>query len=621
VHESIEELVGRDRAPVYVVNFTQRSAAEQAQKLTSINFTTKEAKAEIAAQLKGVRFDSPYGKVMSRYLRHGIGLHHGGLLPKYRRVVERLAQKGLLKIMSGTDTLGVGVNIPIRTVLFTKLCKFDGEKMRILSVRDFKQISGRAGRKGFDDRGWVVCQAPEHVVENQRAAQKTGQSNKKRKQKKSAPTKGYKHWDKATFDKLVADPPEQLESRFTVTHGMMINLLQSERAQQRPGGGYGALIELIGRCHAHKGGKSHLRKQAARLFRALVNAEIVEVIKGGESGRRYPLLKQGLQQDFSLNQTLALYLVETLDALDPDHPDFALDAITLVESILENPRVVLFKQEDREKGQLIARLKAEGIPYEERMERLEGVTYPKPNADFIYQTFDRFRGAHPWVDEDRIRPKSILREMVTEFLDFNQYVKSLGLESAEGVLLRYLSQAYKALVQTVPKSLWTDPLVDAIAYLRAMLGRVDSSLVAEWEGLNADRAAAQATGPTLIDISSDARLFNARIRAEVHTLLSALSRRDFEDAAAHIRSGEWDAAALEAASDRYHAAHERLRVDHAARYTEHTVVETIAPHFWKVTQTIVDEDDENDWFLEAEIDLRDDTNPDGPLLALLRIEG
>ena len=619
LHESIEELIRRGRAPIYVVNFTQRAAAEQAQRLTSINFTSKEEKAEIGQALKGERFDSPYGKVISRYLRHGIGLHHGGLLPRYRRLVERLAQRGLLKVMSGTDTLGVGVNIPIRSVLFTRLCKFDGEKVRILSARDFKQIAGRAGRKGFDDEGWVRCQAPEHVVENARDAAKA--KTKKKTTKKKPPTKGYKHWDKATFERLVADPPEPLESRFTVNHGMMINLLQSPRAQARSGGGYGALVDLIGRSHTHTGGKRHLRRRAARLFRALVNAEIVRVERRPD-GRRVPMVREGLQENFSLNQTLALYVIEAVDALDPAHPDFALDTITLVESILESPRVVIYKQVDRAKGELIGRLKAEGVPYDERMERLEDVSHPKPNADFIYQTFDRFRRAHPWLDEDVIRPKSILREMVTQLAEFNHYVKDLKLDAAEGVLLRYLSQAYKALAQTVPKELWTDELVDAVAYLRAMLARVDSSLVNEWENLAAGGGDQTGANPAAIDISADTRMFSARVRAELHGLVRALSARDWELASRLVQPGdedEWDGEAFEQVMDAYFEAHQVVRTDHASRLTEHTQLRSLEPHRWQVLQALVDEDDENDWFIEAEIDLRRDTNPDGPLLKLIRL--
>ena len=188
LHETIEDLVTARKAPVYLVNFTQRAAAEQAQNLMSANFSTREEKEALRQALAGVRFETPFGKDLQRFLRHGVGLHHAGLLPRYRLLVEKLAQQGLLKVVSGTDTLGMGVNVPIRTVLFTQLCKFDGERTAILSARDFRQISGRAGRKGFDERGYVVAQAPEHVIENKRIAEK--QAAGKKVEKKKPPQKG-----------------------------------------------------------------------------------------------------------------------------------------------------------------------------------------------------------------------------------------------------------------------------------------------------------------------------------------------------------------------------------------------------------------------------------------------
>ena len=157
LHETVLSLIENQRAPIYVVNFTQRECAELAQKLTSLPLTDKEEKAAIRDALGDTRFHTPYGREFRRFLSFGIGVHHAGLLPKYRLTVEQLAQQGLLKVVSGTDTLGVGVNIPLRTVLFTKLAKYDGHKVGHLKVRDFQQISGRAGRKGFDDRGWVVA--------------------------------------------------------------------------------------------------------------------------------------------------------------------------------------------------------------------------------------------------------------------------------------------------------------------------------------------------------------------------------------------------------------------------------------------------------------------------------
>ncbi|MCA9711745.1 MAG: DUF3516 domain-containing protein, partial [Myxococcales bacterium] len=448
VHETIHDLAMVGRAPVYVVNFTQREAAELAQGLTSINLCTKDEKRAIAEAVGDFRFDTHYGKDIKRYLLHGIGLHHAGLLPKYRTLVERLSQQGLLKIISGTDTLGVGVNVPIRSVLFTKLCKFDGEKVRILAVRDFKQIAGRAGRKGFDERGWVIAQAPEHVIENLRLEAKAamGKGNKKKFVRRKPPERGYVPWDESTFQKLIESEPEPLESRFDVTHGMLLTVLDREFNVDQPHGGYRRIVEIIGRSYERDGVKKRHRRQAALLFRHLRQAGIIELDHPRGWPRRCVRVSPDLQRDFSLHHTLSLYLLDALGQLDPAQPGFALDVLSLVESILESPRAVLLRQLDHAKGELVTRLKAEGVEYEQRMEELERVEHPKPCADFIYRTFDRFRVTHPWVRGENVGPKSIARDILERFATFNEYVKEYGLGRSEGVLLRYLSQAYKTLV-------------------------------------------------------------------------------------------------------------------------------------------------------------------------------
>ncbi|HZA52248.1 MAG TPA: DUF3516 domain-containing protein, partial [Myxococcaceae bacterium] len=308
LHETIEDLLGKSKHPVYVVNFTQRAAAEQAQNLMSVNVCTREEKEAIRHELHGLRFDTPYGKEIDRFVRHGIGLHHAGLLPKYRLAVEKLSQAGYLKVISGTDTLGVGVNIPIRTVLFTQLCKFDGEKTAVLSVREFQQISGRAGRKGFDDQGSVAVQAPEHVIENLRLAQKAAAG--KKVVKKQPPQKGYAHWDRSTFERLMKGVPEPLQSRFEVTFGMLLSLLQSDPFEM--GDGYRRLVTLVMRSHGREWDRKRHLRTAAQFFRTLRRAGIVQFFRRGEAeGGIRVRVAPDLQQDFSLHQTLSLYLVET----------------------------------------------------------------------------------------------------------------------------------------------------------------------------------------------------------------------------------------------------------------------------------------------------------------------
>ncbi|MCK5687856.1 DUF3516 domain-containing protein, partial [Myxococcota bacterium] len=447
LHETISTLVQQDRAPIYLVNFTQRAASENAQNLLSVDYCTKEEKREIADALKGFRFDTPFGKDISRLIRHGVGLHHAGLLPKYRLLVEQLAQKGLLKIISGTDTLGVGVNIPLRTVLFTGLAKYDGEKTGILKVRDFKQISGRAGRKGFDSVGYVVCQAPEHIIENLRLAAKAAAKGKKSKfVKKKPPTKNYVAWDQNTFNRLKDQEPEELRSSFTINHGVLMTIMQGHTDTRSAG--YKELLSLIERSHESAVSKKKLKRLSAQLFRSLRDAAIISIVKNPDSGARV-VINEDLQKDFSLHYTLSLYLLSTMGKLSEQSENFGMDALSLTEAIMENPRAVLFKILDRARDERYAELKSEGVEYDQLREELDKVDYPKPNAGFIYDTFNTFSGLHPWVGHENIRPKSIARDMYERFLSFEEYTRDLGLQRSEGVLLRYLSQVYKALTQII----------------------------------------------------------------------------------------------------------------------------------------------------------------------------
>jgi superfamily II RNA helicase len=625
LHETIEELVSAGRAPIYLVNFTQRAAAEQAQNLMSANFSSREEKESIRRALDGVRFDTPFGKDFQRFLRHGVGLHHAGLLPKYRLLVEKLAQGGLLKVVSGTDTLGMGVNIPIRTVLFTQLCKFDGEKTAILSARDFHQIAGRAGRKGFDERGYVVAQAPEHVVENKRLAEK--QAAGKKVVKRQPPQKGYVHWDRSTFERLQTKPPEPLESRFEVGFGLLLNLLQSETAQR--GGGYGRLVEMIDRSHGSDVLKSRHRRAAAQRFRNLRQAGLLELHAVEGFRGRFVRPARGLQRDFSLFHTLSLYLLDSLERIDPARETYALDVLTQVESILEDPEVVLWKQLDRARGEAIAEMKARGMEYDERMAELEKVEHPKPNADFVYATFNEFAARHPWVGTENIRPKSVAREMVERCISFNDYVREYELQRSEGLLLRYLSEAYKTLTQTVPERFRDEALEDVIAFLRSTVRGVDSSLLDEWERLREGGGAAAPAAPATagappparpVDLAASPRAFAARLRTDLHRLLGALARRSHEEAAALLLpDGGWTPQRLEQEMAPYWAEHSRIDLTPAARRPHHTFVEEVGQRRWKAVQRIVDEEGEVDWMLECVVDLSGSRDPDQPLLDLVRI--
>ena len=620
LHETIDELVKSRRYPIYLVNFTQRSCAEEAQNLMSVDISTKAEKEAIREAIGDFRFDSPYGKDLQRFVRHGIGLHHAGLLPKYRLLVEKLAQQGLLKIVSGTDTLGVGVNVPIRTVVFTQLCKYDGEKVGVLGVRDFQQIAGRAGRKGFDDRGSVVAQAPAHVVENRRLAAKQATGKKVVMQKPA--TKGYVHFDKGTFERLVNGTPEPLESRFEVTHGMLLNCLQSEAARAGRGGGYRRLIELVGRSHGSERSKRAERRRAAACFRALRHAGIIDIVPTEAVRGRLVEVSAELQRDFSLNQTLSLYLLAALEAVDREAPTYALDVLTLVEAILEDPDVVLYRQLDKLKTERMDQMKADGVEYEQRIAELETMEWPKPNRDFIYATFNAFADHHPWVGETNIRPKSIVREICETGSTFDEYVREYGLQRSEGVLLRYLSQAYKTLEQTVPVAARTDEVLDILAGLRVLLREVDSSLIDEWESLKDPRVRARAAIPArVVELADDPRALAARVRAELHRLVRALAARDYETAARLVVEGAepWTAERFTQAMAPYWAAHPVLLATPAARRPSLTRIDELGARRFRAQQTLLDAEGDEDWSLDCIVDLGEDKPEGAPLLDLQRI--
>jgi hypothetical protein len=674
---TLEELSAGGKAPVYVVHFTQLEAAQSAQDFTSINVCSREEKAAIASELEGFKFSSPYGPEIKKWLRHGIGLHHAGLLPKYRVLVEQLAQKGLLKVICGTDTLGVGINVPIRTVLFTRLCKFDGQKTGILSARDFHQIAGRAGRKGFDDQGWVVAQAPEHVIENLKLAEKSARDGKKIV-KRQPPEKNFVNWDKKTFERLIAASPERLTSRFQVSHGMLLNVLS------RDGDGCAAMQKLIHDCHeTPKQKKSHTQR-AWQLFRSLLDRKIVEFINPREARphpvplpqareqemiascslpdtisnpspdlsttlKPFPPLPGGggrgederklrvnveLQDDFSMDQTLSLYLLETIPLLDPQAPNYALVLLTLVESILEDPAIILRKQLDKVKDQKMAEMKMEGIEYEARMEELEKLEHPKPNREFVYATFNAFADRHPWVGQENIRPKSIAREMFEEFRSFADYIKLYDLQRAEGVLLRHLNSVFKVLTQTVPDNVKNDPLREMELYLGTMLRQVDSSLLDEWEKMrdpNYQRKEAKEVRPPGAeeaeqDITRDTKAFTATIRNRIFTFLRGLVVQDYEQAMATLDSlvdgnGEpWTQARLRLADDAFHAEHQRLCLEPEARNIRHTyVIPAADKKSWRVQQMLVDPEGHNDWVAEFDVDLSASRAANAPVLRLLRI--
>lgn len=647
LHQTIESLLAADRYPIYVVNFTQRECAELAQSLTSLGMTTREEREAIRREIGDFRFDTPYGKEIRRFLTFGVGIHHAGLLPKYRLLVEQLSQKGMLKVIAGTDTLGVGVNIPIRTVLFSKLAKFDGEKVQILAVRDFQQIAGRAGRKGFDDRGWVVAQAPEQVIDRKQAAKKgkkipkaggmsapRGAARNPARGPSRGPAKAEIVWTKETFDKLITRPPETLKSRFRITHGMVLNLLQRDEELDDPArGNFASLRELIAGSHEDDAAKKRHYRFAAVLVRSLHRAGILIMKRDARTPYYWVVVSPDLQFDFSLYHALSLFLVEMVPLLDPARPDYVGDLLSLVEAVLEDPEVILRRQADRAKQIALGEMKAEGVQYEERMEKLEGIKHPKPMAEWLEANFDRFARLHPWVGEKEIAPKSIGREMWETFSSISDYVRSYGLERSEGVVLRYLSQLYRTLQQNVPIVAKTEAVEDALGFFRTTIELTDTSLLEEWESLlhpellvrRKEERGKAVEALWVRELVENPRSFAARVRSEMHLLIHALARKAWEEAAERVVGGDpespelWDGKRFEQALESFFAEHAELVDSPESRRHHWTQIRPIGDRQWEVQQTLLDSSEDNLWGIRARVDLRRATTVDQPLLRIVEV--
>ncbi len=597
ITETLEELVTTHQAPVYVVHFTQAAALERAQALTSVNFASRAEKDAIAAAMGEFRFAAGFGKTLSRLIRHGIGVHHAGMLPKYRRLVERLAQDGLLKVVCGTDTLGVGINVPIRTVLLTGLTKFDGVRTRRLKAREFHQIAGRAGRAGYDTMGTVVVQAPEHEVENTRLLAKAGDDPKKqRKVQRRKPPEGFVSWSEETFDRLVAAQPEPMVSRFTVTNAMLLNVIA------RPGNCFTAMRHLLEDNHEPRPAQRRHILRAIRLYRALRDAGVVQQLPEPDEHGRRARLTVDLQRDFALDQPLSPFALAALDLLDKASPSYTLDVVSLIESTLEDPRQLLMAQQHKARGEAIAEMKADGIDYDERMELLEEVTWPKPLAELIEPAYETYRAGHPWVSEFAPAPKSVVRDMIERAMTFAELIAFYELARSEGVVLRYLADAYRALRRTVPESARTEDLDDITEWLGELIRQVDSSLLDEWEQLtnpgaetDADQVAFGAE--TVRPISANERAFRVMVRNAMFRRVELAALRRWDDLAELGPGPDWAAALAD-----YYAEYERIGTGPDARGPQLFQVER-RPGFWRVRQVLDDPAGDHGWSIDAVVDL------------------
>jgi superfamily II RNA helicase len=628
--ETVEELLTTRQAPVYVVHFTQAAALDHAKALLAQKVSRGVDKEAIAARIGGFRFTAGFGKTLSQLVRNGIGVHHAGMLPRYRRLVEQLAQDGLLKVICGTDTLGVGINVPIRTVLFTGLVKYDGSRQRVLRAREFHQIAGRAGRAGFDTSGSVVVQAPEHVIENARALAKAGDDPKKlKKVQRKKPPEGTVSWTEQTYDKLVAAEPEPLVSRMRVDHAMILNVVQ------RPGDPVRSLSRLLRDNHEPARGRARLARRAITLGRSLLDTGVLQRISPPDADGRTVRLDPEASEDFALNQPLSPLALATFEVLDPGSPTHALDVVSVVEAVLDDPWQVLLAQQFKARGEAVAQMKADGIEYDERMTLLEDVTWPKPLDDLLEATFEIFRRSHPWVSESALSPKSVVREMYERAMTFTEFVSAYQLARSEGTVLRYLTDAYRALRQLVPAAHRSESFDELLEWLGETIRQTDSSLLDEWEALtdpDANERLAELEGlaahggtRTTRPITANEKAFRVMVRNALFRRVELASRDRFadlgrlEEANAALteppRHTLMDEAAWDEALGAYWADHDAIGTDAAARgpallsITPTTgsppgrPVEGNDHRLWLVRQTLADPDADHDWVIEATVDL------------------
>ncbi len=609
IQETVEELLSTSRAPVYIVHFSQLAAVERAQALSSIKVASRELRDEIAELIGPFRFTTAFGKTLSRLIRMGIGVHHAGMLPKYRRLVERLAQRGLLKVICGTDTLGVGINVPIRTVLLSALTKYDGTRMRQLTAREFHQIAGRAGRAGYDTAGTVVVQAPEHETENLKALARIGDDPKKRRKfiRKKAP-EGFVSWGEPSFEKLIAAQPETLTSNLTVTHAMVLNTIA------RGGDVFANMRALLEDNHEPRPKQRALILQALAIYRTLRTAEVVEQVTHTATGEVSIRLTVDLQPNFALNQPLSPFALAVYELLDESSPTFALDVVSVTEAILDDPRPVLSAQRFVARGEAVQAMKAEGIEYEQRMDLLEEVTHPKPLEGLLTEAFDTYRASQPWIGDFDIAPKSVIRDMYERAMSFGEYIAFYKLARSEGLVLRYLSDAYRTLRSTVPDELKNDDLLDLIEWLGELVRQTDSSVLDEWEALvDPDAvAAALAAGAGSFDepivppapklLTSNPRAFRILVRNELFRRVTLAAREAWDelgelDAASGFGADRWATA-----MDDYYDVHDSVGIGPHARSAALLILEE-TPTVWRARQIFDDPAGDHDWGITAEIDL------------------
>ncbi len=614
VSDSVLDAVSDGLSPVYVVHANQAAAIERAQGLVNLKVTTRPQREAIAAAMAGVKMSRGFGDTLDRLVRNGVGVHHAGMLPRYRRLVERLAGEGLLPVICGTDTLGVGVNIPIRTVLMTALTKFDGSRVRVFSVREFHQLAGRAGRPGFDPDGHVWAQAPEHVIDNARAMSRAGDDPKaRRKASKSKAPEGFVHYDEATMRRLMSARPEPLMSRFRVTADLVAEVLGRSD-------GPAALKHLLRTNHDTASRRRQHQRRAIAVYRSLEAAGVAERQRdenGHCVGVRVGSLVEGDDERSALRFSAPLmpFAIEVIATLDHEDPAYVVDVVSVVESVLDDPRQVLYAQQNAAKSAEIARLKAEGMPYEERIERLDSITWPQPLAELIDPCFAAYRLHHPWVAENP-SPKSILREMLESGDTFATFVGRYRLERSEGLVLRYLTDAWRTLDRSLTDDAYTSALEDVVEWLGALIRATDATLLDEWT-LLAGRPVHDHHSPDapVVTRSGPPAAWRTAVRTAAFGWVELLAARSYTALAA--RSG-WSEQRLAEAMAPYWSEYTAIGIDAGARSVDRFSL-TEEPGRWVVTQQLADPADDGEWRFVAVIDLEVAEAEGAPSLQLERL--
>ncbi|MDY4042165.1 MAG: DUF3516 domain-containing protein [Collinsella sp.] len=667
---TVELALREGDSPIYIVHFSQDAALTSARSLASYGVATKEQREAIKEAIHKERFTTAFGKTLRHLISAGVGLHHAGLLPRYRLLVEKLAQQGLLPVICGTDTLGVGINVPIHTVLLTGLTKFDGYKQRRLRSREFHQIAGRAGRSGFDTEGVVIAEAPEYEIENHKAELKAAGDPKKMKRlKKKRPPEGFVTWNEGTFTRLIESEPETLKPRLRITHSMVL-------AEVEQGGdAWARVLELIDRSLQTPEQKVALKARAAEILATLIDAGVVlREVEGGQgadgaaaggaggaSGREAPsemghaeddgedgaaptgasgvdnaaepatpsllsdtrpatyTLTVDLPEDFALDQPLSPFLLAALELLDPESESYVLDLISNVEATLEDPKQVLRAQERRARDQAMAEMKAEGVEYEERLERIQEVSYPRPLEDELEAAFALYCAKVPWASDYELSPKSVLRDMLETGCDFKSYIAQYKIERCEGILLRYLAEAFRALDRTVPVAHRTEQLNDIVSWLGLIVRSVDSSLVDEWSRAGETEAPAS---PLAADaVVRDRRGLTLLVRNALFQRVR-LAARDRADELGALDE-EWGMGALRwrRVLDAFFEEHEELLTDADARSTAFFSIDESdeeTERVWHVQQVLADADGDHDFSIMADVDLDATQDGDGVVFSRYR---